>query len=143
MGLSRESEKKKNDGFLYDSPDMVHFNIGMNMVIRGKESYYPIITAGANWYEAYHECDFIFDQTNEITLMIKEMRTGEIRQETIMTDPIKNRPDRTVRIRMTVSFLDQHTCQVRLEDRGFGGLYRSSGKVWEKLIDLKKEGELL
>ena len=61
----------------------------------------------------------------------------------IMTDPIKNRPDRTVRIRMTVSFLDQHTCQVRLEDRGFGGLYRSSGKVWEKLIDLKKEGELL
>ena len=142
-GALQRIGEKKNDGFLYDSPDMVHFNIGMNMVIRGKESYYPIITAGANWYEAYHECDFIFDQTNEVTLMIKEMRTGEIRQETIMTDPIKNRPDRTVRIRMTVSFLDQHTCQVRLEDRGFGGLYRSSGKVWEKLIDLKKEGELL
>ena len=126
------------DGFLYDSPDMIHFNIGMDMIIRGRESYYPIITAGMNWYEAYHECEFILDRTNEVTLTAKEMTTGECRHETITIDPIKNRPDRTVRLRMTVRFLDQHLCQIRLEDQGFGGLYRSSGKVWEEIIDLKK-----
>lgn len=126
------------DGFLYDSPDMIHFNIGMDMIVKGRETYYPIITAGSNWYEAYHECEFILDHTNEVTVMAKEMTTGETRHETIRIDPIKNRPDRTVRLRMTVRFLDQHMCQIRLEDQGFGGLYRSSGKVWEEIINLKK-----
>lgn len=136
-GAMQRVGEKIVDGFLYDSPDMIHFNIGMNMIIRGKESYYPVIVAGSNWYEAYHECEFILDETNEVTITAKEMTTGEVREDTIVIEPIKNRPNRTVRLRMTVRFLDTHLCQVRLEDQGFGGLYRSSGKAWEKIIDLK------
>ena len=126
------------EGFLYDSPDMIHFNIGMNMIIRGKEGYYPAIIAGSNWYEAYHECEFILDDTNEVTFAAKEMTTGEVRHDTIVIEPIKNRANRTVRLRMTMRFLNTHMCQVRLEDQGFGGLYRSSGKAWEKIIDLQR-----
>lgn len=138
FGAMHRVGEKTVDGFLYDSPDMIHFNIGMNMIIRGRESYYPVIAAGANWYEAYHECEFILDDTEQVTLVAKEMATGEIRHETITVEPIRNRPNRTVRLRMTVRFLDQHMCQIRLEDQGFGGLYRSSGKVWEQIMDLKK-----
>lgn len=126
------------EGFLYDSRDMIHFNIGMNMIIRGKEGYYPTIIAGSNWYEAYHECEFILDDTNEVTFVAKEMTTGEVRHDTIVIEPIKNRANRTLRLRMTMRFLNTHMCQVRLEDQGFGGLYRSSGKVWEQIIDLQR-----
>lgn len=35
---------------------------------------------------------------------------------------------------MSVEFVDVHTCVVTLRDKGFGELYPSSNRVWEKII---------
>ncbi|MCD7736396.1 MAG: DUF5716 family protein, partial [Lachnospiraceae bacterium] len=39
---------------IFGGRDMVKRNIGMEMRIRGKESYYSLVNAGVNWYEVHH-----------------------------------------------------------------------------------------
>ena len=43
---------KNLDNYLYASEDMVEYNIGMQMDIRGQNTDYMLISAGINWYEA-------------------------------------------------------------------------------------------
>ena len=62
---------------LFMGADLVHENLGMYMRIRGKETYYPLITAGVNWYEAHHICEFIPDGEKSISIITKPMTGGQ------------------------------------------------------------------
>ena len=42
--------------YLYAGPDMIEQNMGMEMIIRGHQEFYPMISAGVNWYMARAEC---------------------------------------------------------------------------------------
>ena len=42
---------------------------------------------------------------------------------------------------MTIKFADVNTCLVTLKDKGFGKLFPSSNRIWEKLINVGKKIE--
>lgn len=119
---------------LFRGCDMITQNLGMEMRIRGKETYYPMVSAGINWYEAHHVCEFIPDQEREICILSRPMAEGEAVTHMMRLPGLPKRPNRGTRLRLTVYFSGQSTCQVEVEDLGFGGLYRSSGMVWKRTI---------
>ncbi|MDO4297804.1 MAG: DUF5716 family protein [Lachnospiraceae bacterium] len=119
-------------GILFCGGDMVTVNMGMEMRIRGKDTYYPLVTAGVNWYEAHHVCEFIPSGETEIRIISKPMSQGDTVTHLIPLRHLKNRPDRTLRLRMTLYFTAQNRCKIELEDMGFGGLFKSSGLQWER-----------
>lgn len=120
---------------LFMGADIVYENLGMNMRIRGKEVYYPIITAGVNWYEAHHVCEFIPDGETSITVITKPMTGGQEVFHILRLNEFPERPNRAARLRMTVYFTSASCCVVEVEDLGFGGFYRPSGKKWRREIE--------
>ncbi|MDD6616893.1 MAG: DUF5716 family protein [Lachnospiraceae bacterium] len=121
-------------GILFGGGDMVTVNLGMEMRIRGKETYYPLVTAGVNWYEAHHVCEFIPAGEREIRIISTPMASGYPVTHMLHLTSLPERPDRTLRLRMTLYFTSVSQCHVEVEDLGFGGLYKSSGMKWERDI---------
>lgn len=121
-------------GILFSGRDMVSVNLGMEMRIRGKESYYPLISAGVNWYEAHHVCEFIPDDEREIRVISREMTDGSLVTHSLRLTHLPQRPNRATRLRMTVYFSAPSHCHIEIEDLGFGELYKSSGLTWKREI---------
>lgn len=121
-------------GILFSGRDMVTVNIGMEMNIRGKESYYPLVSAGVNWYEAHHVCEFIPRGEREIRFVSRHMSEGSLVTHSMRLPHLPQRPDRATRLRLTVYFSSPTHCHLEVEDLGFGELYRSSGLTWKREI---------
>jgi len=123
-----------NPDMLFMGADIVHENLGMYLRVRGKEIYYPIVTAGVNWYEAHHICEFIPDGEDRITVITKPMKGGQEVRHVLRLKDFPDRPNRATRLRMTVYFVSAKRCVLEVEDLGFGGFYRPSGKKWKREI---------
>lgn len=119
---------------IFGGQDMIDRNIGMEMRIRGKDTFYPIVSAGINWYEAYHVCEFILNNEREIRIISRPMAQGDTIVHTMRLPGLPDRPDRSTRIRMTVYFSAPGKCHVEAQDLGFGGLYKSSGLTWSRTL---------
>ena len=119
---------------LFGGRDMIQRNIGMEMRIRGKDTFYPMISAGINWYEAHHVCEFILNHEREIRIISSPMEPGESIIHGMRLPGLPPRPNRSTRIRLTLYFSSPTTCVVETEDLGFGGFYRSSGLSWSRTI---------
>lgn len=121
-------------GIIFGGCDMIDRNIGMEVRIRGKDKFYPLISAGINWYEAHHVCEFVLNHEREIRVISHPMSQGEPIIHVLRLPDLPSRPDRATRIRLTVYFTSPTCCHMEAEDLGFGGLYRSSGMVWSRAI---------
>lgn len=122
----------EDHGIIFSGRDMIERNLGMEMRVRGKTSYYPLVSAGINWYEAHHVCEFIPDGEHEIRMVSQPMAEGESIVHLMRLPGLPQRPNRATRLRMTVYFSSASCCHIEVEDLGFGGLYRSSGQCWKR-----------
>ncbi len=121
---------------LFMGEDIVSENLGMQMRIQGKDTYYPLVTAGVNWYEAHHECQFIVDEENQITILSKPMTGGDEIAHILQLDHFPQRPARATRLKLVLYFTAPHVCVLEIEDMGFGGFFPSSHKRWKRKIYL-------
>ena len=93
--------------YLYAGPDMIEQNMGMQMIIRGHREFYPMISAGVNWYMARAECEFVLDDTSEVILYSKSME-GEELSHTVRLPGLPDRPNRATAA-SSVAFLHRKT----------------------------------
>lgn len=121
-------------GILFRGRDMITVNLGMEMRIRGKESYYTLIEAGINWYEAHHVCEFIPDSEQEIRIISKGISEESVVVHSMRLPHMPARPNRASKLRMTVYFSSPVHCHVEIEDLGFGEMYKPSGLIWKREI---------
>lgn len=120
---------------IFGGRDMIQRNVGMEMRIRGRETFYPIVNAGINWYEAHHVCEFILNGEREIRLISHPMSQGETIVHSMRMPGLPARPNRSTRVRMTVYFSSPTRCHVEVEDLGLGGLYKASGLTWSRTLE--------
>ena len=121
-------------GILFGGRDMIQVNLQMEMRIRGKEQMYPLISAGMNWYEAHHVCEFILDGERELRITSQPMAEGDPIVHMMRLVGLPHRPARATRVRMTIYFSAPGCCHIEVEDLGFGEFYRSTGMVWKREI---------
>lgn len=113
--------------------DKLKANIGMNVLKRGKESYFALLDAGENWYEVHKECNILLPGDENVISFLVTPLTGKRAQlrEFILEDA----PVRTgafgrfdIKIRMTSA----ECVEAQITDLGFGELFPASNKVWIK-----------
>ncbi len=121
-------------GIVYIGRDVIRVNMGMNLRVNGKESLYPLISAGTNWYDAHFEGDLIPSGENCLTVISTPMAQGEQTAHVLRLKGMPKRPDRASRLHLTVFFTSPGTCEVEVEDLGFGGFAKPSGKTWTRKI---------
>ena len=119
---------------LFGGRDMIERNLGMEMRVRGKDTFYPLVSAGINWYEAHHVCEFTMNDEREIRIISQPMAAGESIVHMMRLPGLPSRPNRATRLRLDVYFSSPTKFHIEVEDMGFGGLYKPSGLVWERTV---------
>lgn len=101
--------------------------VSMNVIHKGQESSVVVAAAGDNWYEQVATIDVIPDHQNTVDFVVTPLDARKRKTVSIPLEGFPRRPERTTRVRIEVSFLDERTMDVNLKDQGFGELFPSSG----------------
>lgn len=119
---------------LYLGEHKLKVNIGIELIDNGRESYYSLISAGENWYDANGNCEIIPDDETSIGIKLIPLDNKDIRTIIVNMHDLPKRPNKTIRLQLNVSFESADKGKIIVRDLGFGEFYKSSEKVWEHQI---------
>ena len=101
--------------------------ISMNVMHKGQETSVVLAAAGDSWYDRVAVLDVIPDKQKTVDFVVTPLDAKKKKLVSIPLEGFPDRPDRTTKVRIQVTFLDEKTMDVRLKDQGFGELFPSSG----------------
>ena len=115
--------------YLFACEGRIGSTVSLYAVSGGRREQIVLAAAGSNWYEARSSVEFIVDDVRTVELTVTPV--GSARVETILLplDDLPQRPNKTTRIEIIVSFLSEQKMTVRVVDKGFGDLFPSTGMV--------------
>lgn len=132
----KDSDKESLNNLLLACKNRVTTGIEVQITDRGIVKRLRIIKPGINWYMAYRKMDFILDDINKITLIMKPCNDSAEYTEEIDISEIPYRKGKMTRISMEIAFVSDSRCVVTVTDKGFGQFVKSSGTVIVKEIDI-------
>ena len=122
--------------YVYLGSDMLRVNVGLLTEKRGKETCLSLLDAGMNWFDARGECEFLLDADHTFTLRLTPVSGKKLREVVVTLSGVPERPPFATRISLAASCPDAETVRLRMEDRGFGEFFPSSGLAWEESLPL-------
>lgn len=122
--------------YVYLGADKLKSNIGIKALRRGEDSYYAILDAGTNWYEAASEFDIILESGNTVDFLVTPLTGGSVVERSVHLKGIPDRPRGATRLNIHIEMTDVNQASVTIEDLGFGELFPSSGKAWSSVIQV-------
>lgn len=133
MGMQERLTGAAGRETVFLGPDKLKANIGMNILRQGEESYYALLDAGVNWYEAACETEIYLKDDNEITLMITPLtgQNGKLAQISL-----EDFPGGIARLSLRLYLTAEHILTVEIEDLGFGEIRPSAGHIWKETLEL-------
>lgn len=127
---ARTRDNEDSWPFVYMGENEMKFNLSLKVKDRGNLSFYNLISAGTNWFEAKGECEVIIGDSYEVDFWKQLPKSREAKIETLELTDMPVRPDRATRIRITATPVSDDKIDIEIKDLGFGEIFRSSGKVW-------------
>lgn len=128
------SEAGKEHVFL--GKDKLKANIGMKVLRQGEDSYFAVLDAGTNWYEAKADYEVILDNDNVLEFLITPLTGEKLINRQIILEGLPERPRRCTRLRIQIEMTTVNQASLTIEDLGFGEIFQSSGKGWSQTISL-------
>lgn len=125
-----------NRNYVFLGRDKLKFNLGIKVNVRGKEEYLAIADAGENWYETGASYEFVLGNTKSVTLVMTPLDGKDPENIDVELSGIVDRPPRASRVKLSVSFESEERMKIEVSDLGFGEFYPSTGKRWEKIIEM-------
>ncbi len=125
------SEEGKSHVFLGN--DKLKANIGMKILRKGEESYYALLDAGINWYEAERIFDFYLQEGNVIEVMITSLIGTGSKVAKITLEELKGDINR---LQMRLYLCEESKLVIEIEDLGLGEFREATHYVWKETIDL-------
>ncbi len=98
-------------------------SVTMDVVHKGQELSITLAAAGDSWKDTGAILEVIPEKQNTVELEITPFDSKKKRAVTLMLEGFPKRQEKTTKVRVEVSFLDEKTMRVVLTDRGFGELF--------------------
>ncbi len=119
------------DEFFVETKENVLSDIGITLDDE-KDTFIPIITGGKQWYNTHGELSVILDDTDTITLIYRNHKTGDEKRETVRIHGLPKRPNKTTKVSLEVEFDSPHEGAVIVRDLGFGKMFPTTNKIYRK-----------
>lgn len=110
--------------------------ISLRMRVNGKESWYPVVSWGARWYESDAQWDVLLEDTSDLEVHVESLAGDELLVEKISLRGLPERTDYSLRLRLEIMFLEERLCRLTLKDIGFGEFYPATDFKVTKEIHL-------
>lgn len=142
----RLSASEAGKGHVFLGKDKLKANVGMGILRQGEESYYALLDAGVNWYEAEQTVEIYMQGGNELALTITPLirrrsqgsEGGSANCGRTVVVALDGLPQGPARIRLRL-FMESEDClSVEAEDLGFGQFRMPSGRTWKEIIEIYK-----
>lgn len=134
--MERIHPSEKSSDYVYLGEEKLKSNIGMRVLRRGEESYFAILDAGINWYEAKTEFEVILGNGNRISFRITPLTGAHAVEKPVVLEGLPGRPENTTRLKVQVEMSAVNQATITIEDLGFGELFPTSGKGWTYTIEV-------
>ncbi|MDE5907256.1 MAG: hypothetical protein K2H52_00690 [Lachnospiraceae bacterium] len=132
--MERLNPSKEWKDYVYLGADKLKSNIGIRALRRGEDSYYAVLDAGTNWYEAAADFDLILESGNTVDFVITPLTGGNVTNRILTLEGLPERPKRTTRLNVHIEMTAVNQAAITIEDMGFGELFKSSGKAWTQTV---------
>lgn len=113
--------------------DKLKANIGMKILRNGEDSYYALLDAGGNWYEAETEMEFYLQDGNSFEVMITPL-IGRNAKTAVIT--LEDLPGNIARLYMRIYMESESRLVMEITDLGFGEFRLPSDKIWTESVDI-------
>lgn len=104
-------------------------NIGLMINHRGRNTAITLAKAGSNWYEAGARAECILDNVKSIQLVLTSPYGDYAKNVKVSLEDFPDRPNKTTRVAITLSFRDDDVFDVVVEDLGFGDFYKATHMI--------------
>lgn len=134
------SEAGKSHVFL--GRDKLRANIGMEILRQGQESYYALLDAGVNWYEARQTAEIYIQDGNELVLTITPLvwkgpgSGGALAGSRTVRIQLEGLSGPAARLRLFLEMQSEDRLLVEAEDLGFGQFRMPGGQIWRETIGI-------
>lgn len=114
--------------------------VDISLLVQHGQKQMPLLLsrAGTNWYEAGAMTEGILDHADEIVFVITSPITKQSQNYKIELHDFPVRPNKTTRVEIGLSYSSEDQCTILIKDRGFGEIFKSSGKAVRKMIKLQE-----
>ncbi len=133
--LERLADGENDRRYVFLGNDKLKFNVGMKVKRRGQDSYYALLDAGVNWYEAEGTAEFYLQEGNTVELLLTSIIGGKNKMAEIVLDGL---PEGACRLRLHLYLKDETRLVVEMEDLGFGVFREATHRVWEEELLLEE-----
>lgn len=127
--------ERKLGGYLYIGEDLVRCNVGMELKSQGAVGYYPIITAGINWYDAENTFEILLDGDRDLSFRVSRIDDKKRRIYSMALPGLPERPPKATKLRVHVEFDSPGRCLIDAEDLGLGELFPGTGRIWHETLE--------
>jgi len=124
------------EDFLFLDEDMVLVDISVKIYKDTRFCSYYLCKAGTPWQEVKEEIEVIPDNVTELEVLVTNIMEQTQKTHFMRIDAIDGRPPKTTNLGISIRFLDNKTCVLQVKDNGFGNLFPSTNRVWEKELHL-------
>lgn len=142
--MDKHFGSKAGKEYVFLGGDKLKYNIGMNVLRQGEESYYALLDAGENWYESTYSCEFYVWSGQPVPLVITPLIAGGVTRLPLTLEELPQGGEgagregygicELARIRMNLHLEGERLLCVELEDLGFGEIRPATGRIWHQKI---------
>lgn len=124
------------EDYLLMDEDMITSHLSMKVYKDAKMQDYILAKAGNPWYQIDSTIELVPDRENELNLTATNIFSQKERHFILDLEPVAGKTARQCRLALRVRFSDVNTCIVTIKDRGFGELFPTSNRIWEKTLKI-------
>ncbi len=115
--------------------DDIEFMSGLERFVKDYCTRNHILVKIDTFSESGGMLEVIPEKQNAVELEITPFDSKKKRTVTLMLENFPKRPEKTTRVRVEISFLDEKTMRIVLTDLGFGELFPATGaKVVQEVM---------
>ena len=114
------------NGYIIQCEGRTKANIGLMINHAGRNTAIALSNAGSSWYEAGARAECILDNVKSIQLVITSPSGNYARNVKIDLSDFPDRPNKTTRVAISMSFKDDNMFDVIVEDLGFGDFFKAT-----------------
>ncbi len=134
--LEKQQASEMGKSHVFLGNEKLKANIGMKVMRRGVDSYFAILDAGTNWFEAKGELDFLLESGNVFQIQVTPLNGTTIQNVEICLEGLEERPAGTTRLNLLADMISENKVQIRVEDLGFGEIYPATHKKWKEILEV-------
>ena len=131
-----QGDTSRLEDYLLMDEDMITSHLSMKVYKDAKMQDYILAKAGNPWYQIDSTIELVPDGENELNLTATNIFSQKERHFILDLEPVAGKTARQCRLALRVRFSDVNTCIVTIKDRGFGELFPTSNRIWEKTLKI-------